>query len=414
MLLSAFLSKRFRAYSGHKDEKNGFVSFIAKASTIGILLGVAVLIVALSVINGFEQQLVHRLLSVVPQVEYVAPSRPIANWSQKVDSLQSQPHVTGAAPFIAVNGMAQYKSQLKAVEIRGVEPSLESNVSAVNQFTDGKLVSQLGLDDVILGKQIVKQLNAKVGDNITLLIPQISQKGQSLLAPKRVTLNLVGVIEMGGPIDSTAAFIHLSKAQQALGYDASQVTGLRLSVDDVFSAHQIALKVGQTIDDYVYISSWFRTQGSLYQDIQMVRTIVYIVVFLIIAVASFNIVSSLVMEVREKQGNIAILKTMGAKDSTILATFVLQGLMQAFVGVALGTLIGVVLALNISELFTWISQLFGENPLEGVYFIEFLPSKLVLEDIGITVIVTFVLAILATIYPAWQATRVDPAKVLGN
>ena len=146
----------------------------------------------------------------------------------------------------------------------------------------------------------------------------------------------------------------------------------------------------------------------------MVRTIVYIVVFLIIAVASFNIVSSLVMEVREKQGNIAILKTMGAKDSTILATFVMQGLMQAFVGVALGTLIGVVLALNISELFTWISQLFGANPLKGVYFIEFLPSKLVLEDIGITVIVTFVLAILATIYPAWQATRVDPAKVLGN
>jgi len=414
MLLSAFLSKRFRAYSGHKDEKNGFVSFIAKASTIGILLGVAVLIVALSVINGFEQQLVHRLLSVVPQVEYVAPSRPIANWSQKVEDLQTQPHVTGAAPFIAVNGMAQYKSQLKAIEIRGVDPSFESNVSAVNQFTSGKLVSQLGLDDVILGKQIVKQLDAKVGDNITLLIPQISQKGQSLLAPKRVTLNLAGVIEMGGPIDSTAAFIHLNKAQQTLGYDETQVTGLRLSVDDVFSAHQIALKVGQTIDDYVYVSSWFRTQGSLYQDIQMVRTIVYIVVFLIIAVASFNIVSSLVMEVREKQGNIAILKTMGAKDSTILATFVMQGLMQAFVGVALGTLIGVVLALNISELFTWISQLFGANPLEGVYFIEFLPSKLVLEDIGITVIVTFVLAILATIYPAWQATRVDPAKVLGN
>lgn len=414
MLLSAFLSKRFRAYSGHKDEKNGFVSFIAKASTIGILLGVAVLIVALSVINGFEQQLVHRLLSVVPQVEYVAPSRPIANWSQKVEDLQTQPHVTGAAPFIAVNGMAQYKSQLKAIEIRGVEPSLESNVSAVNQFTSGKLVSQLGLDDVILGKQIVKQLDAKVGDNITLLIPQIGQKGQSLLAPKRVTLNLAGVIEMGGPIDSTAAFIHLNKAQQTLGYDETQVTGLRLSVDDVFSAHQIALKVGQTIDDYVYVSSWFRTQGSLYQDIQMVRTIVYIVVFLIIAVASFNIVSSLVMEVREKQGNIAILKTMGAKDSTILATFVMQGLMQAFVGVALGTLIGVVLALNISELFTWISQLFGANPLKGVYFIEFLPSKLVLEDIGITVIVTFVLAILATIYPAWQATRVDPAKVLGN
>ncbi|BED89010.1 lipoprotein transporter subunit LolE [Pseudoalteromonas sp. MM1] len=414
MLLSLFLSERFRAYSGHKDEKNAFVSFIAKASTVGILLGVAVLIVALSVINGFEQQLVHRLLSVVPQVEYVAPSRPIADWPNKVEKLKAEPHVTGAAPFIAVNGMAQFKSQLKAVEIRGVEPSYEGNVSAINQFTQGTLVSQLRTDDVILGKQIVKQLGANIGDNITLLIPKISEQGKSLLAPKRVTLTLAGIIEMGGPIDSSAAFIHLNKAQSVLGYDTSQVTGLRLSVDDVFAAHQIALRVGQTISDYVYVSSWFRTQGSLYQDIQMVRTIVYIVVFLIIAVASFNIVSSLVMEVREKQGNIAILKTMGAKDSTILATFVMQGLTQAFVGVLLGTLVGVILALNISELFTWASQLFAANPLEGVYFIEFLPSKLVLSDIGITVIVTFILAVLATIYPAWQATRVDPAKVLGN
>jgi lipoprotein-releasing system permease protein len=414
MLLSAFISKRFRAYSGHHQETNGFVSFIAKASTIGILLGVAVLIVALSVINGFEQQLVHRLLSVVPQVEYVAPSRPIANWSAKVERLQQQPNVMGAAPFIAVNGMAQFKDQLKAVEVRGVEPSLEGNVSAINQFTSAKLVSQLGIDEVVLGKQIVTQLDAALGDTITLLIPKISEKGHSLLAPQRISLTLAGIIEMGGPLDSSAAFIHLNKAQQALGYDDTQVTGLRLRVDDVFSAHNIALRVGQSIEDYVYISSWFRTQGSLYQDIQMVRTIVYIVVFLIIAVASFNIVSSLVMEVREKQGNIAILKTMGAQDSTILATFVMQGLMQAFVGVLLGSIIGVVLAINISELFNWLSQLFGENPLAGVYFIEFLPSKLVWQDIVITVIVTFVLAVLATIYPAWQATRVDPAKVLGN
>ncbi|MGO2012679.1 FtsX-like permease family protein, partial [Pseudoalteromonas sp.] len=221
-------------------------------------------------------------------------------------------------------------------------------------------------------------------------------------------------INMGGPIDNSAAFIHLNKAQSVLGYSDEQVTGLRLAVDDIFQAHNIALKVGQTIDDYVYISSWFRTQGSLYQDIQMVRTIVYIVVFLIIAVASFNIVSSLVMEVREKQSNIAILKTMGAQDSTIVATFVMQGLTQAFIGVVLGTFIGVVLALNISELFIWISQLMSKNPLEGVYFIEFLPSRLVWKDIVITVIVTFILAVLATIYPAWQATRVDPAKVLGN
>ena len=414
MLLSAYLSKRFRASSGSSDEKNGFVSFIAKASTIGILLGVAVLIVALSVINGFEQQLVHRLLSVVPQVEYVAPNRAIDNWPDKVAKLKQQTGVTGAAPFISVNGMAQYKSELKAVEVRGVDPDFESEVSAVNQFTHGKLVSQINEDEIILGQQIVKQLGVKQGELVTLLIPQVNSHSNDIQAPKRVTLTLAGIIEMGGPIDSSAAFIHLSKAQSVLGYEKLQVTGLRLSVDDVFQAQQIALRVGQTIDDYVYISSWFRTQGSLYQDIQMVRTIVYIVVFLIIAVASFNIVSSLVMEVREKQANIAILKTMGAKDSTILATFILQGLSQAFVGVLLGSFIGVIIALNISELFTLLSQLLGNNPLEGVYFIEFLPSKLVWHDIVITVIVTFILAVLATIYPAWQATRVDPAKVLGN
>ena len=414
MLLSAYLSKRFRASSGSSDEKNGFVSFIAKASTIGILLGVAVLIVALSVINGFEQQLVHRLLNVVPQVEYVAPNRAIDNWPDKVAKLKQQPGVTGAAPFISVNGMAQYKSELKAVEVRGVDPAFESEVSAVNQFTHGKLVSQISEDEIILGQQIVKQLGVKQGELVTLLIPQVNQTSTEILAPKRVSLTLAGIIEMGGPIDSTAAFIHLNKAQSVLGYEQQQVTGLRLAVTDVFQAHQIALRVGQTIEDYVYISSWFRTQGSLYQDIQMVRTIVYIVVFLIIAVASFNIVSSLVMEVREKQANIAILKTMGAKDSTILATFILQGLSQAFIGVVLGSFIGVMLALNISELFTLLSQLIGANPLEGVYFIEFLPSKLVWQDIMVTVIVTFILAVLATIYPAWQATRVDPAKVLGN
>ena len=414
MLLSAYLSKRFRASSGSSDEKNGFVSFIAKASTIGILLGVAVLIVALSVINGFEQQLVHRLLSVVPQVEYVAPNRAIDNWPDKVAKLKQQPGVTAAAPFISVNGMAQYKSELKAVEVRGVDPAFESEVSAVNQFTHGKLVSQISEDEIILGQQIVKQLGVKQGELVTLLIPQVNQTSTEILAPKRVSLTLAGIIEMGGPIDSTAAFIHLNKAQSVLGYEQQQVTGLRLAVTDVFQAHQIALRVGQTIEDYVYISSWFRTQGSLYQDIQMVRTIVYIVVFLIIAVASFNIVSSLVMEVREKQANIAILKTMGAKDSTILATFILQGLSQAFIGVVLGSFIGVMLALNISELFTLLSQLLGANPLEGVYFIEFLPSKLVWQDIVVTVIVTFILAVLATIYPAWQATRVDPAKVLGN
>ena len=256
MLLSAFISKRFRAHSGQKDGQNGFVSFIAKASTIGILLGVAVLIVALSVINGFEQQLVHRLLSVVPQVEYVAPNKPINNWQSKVALLRSQAGVTGAAPFISVNGMAQYKSELKAVEVRGVSPEFENQVSALNQFTEGRLVSQLQQEDVLLGQQIVNRLGLKIGDPVTLLIPQINQQSNTLLAPKRVSLNLAGIIKMGGPIDETAAFIRLDKAQSVLNFEQNQVTGLRLQVADVFAAHQTAMRVGQVIPD-IKIFKWF-------------------------------------------------------------------------------------------------------------------------------------------------------------
>ncbi|ATC94475.1 lipoprotein-releasing ABC transporter permease subunit [Pseudoalteromonas tunicata] len=410
MNLSLFLSQRFR--KAKRD--NGFIGFIGKASSAGIGLGIAVLIVALSVFNGFEQQLVERLLAVVPHVEYEAPNRPINNWPSKVKQLADHSEVAAASPFIKLNGMAQFKNELKAVEVSAIDPAFETEVSDIGKFISPTPLQALQKGQIILGKQIFEALGVNIGDSITVLLPNLNTKSDHLAAAKKLRLVVVGQIAMGGPVDHSTGLIHLSQAQDLLDLSADQVMGLRLKLYDVFNAHRTAMSIGSELNDYVYVNTWFRSQGNLYQDIQMVRTIIYLVVFLIIAVASFNIVSTLVMEVKEKQSNIAILKTMGATDRMIIMTFMLHGMFQAFVGMLGGTLLGVGLALSLPDIFLWWNQLSGTNVLAGVYFVEFLPSKLVVSDIAVTLLVTFIMTSIATIYPAWQASRIDPAKVLGQ
>lgn len=406
-MLSVFLSKRFR----HSKEHKGITALLMKASTLGVMLGVTVLIIALSVINGFEEQLETRLLSVVPHVSYDAPHHAISDWPVKADILQSHPNILAVSAEINLTAMVQFKGQIKAAQLKGVVPQKHKMVSDINRFIANYNVSDLDSKSVILGKKIAQSLGANIGDKITLLVANKNAK-KPLSAPKRVTVYLKAVIAMGGPVDESLALVNIGLLQTILDLKPGEVTSLRAKVDNVFDAHNIAMNAGRLLNDLVYVNSWFRTQGSLYQDIQMVRTIVFLVVFLIIAVASFNIVSSMVMEVKEKQSNIAILKTMGAKDRTIFATFALQGIGYAVMGSLFGTVIGVLIATHIPELFTFIFS--RSNPLEGVYFVEFLPSKLVISDIVITLSVTFLLATLASVFPAWQATKIDPARTLGN
>ncbi|MCF6439400.1 lipoprotein-releasing ABC transporter permease subunit [Pseudoalteromonas luteoviolacea] len=408
-MLSLFLSKRLRETKYH----SGFIGFLSKASTIGVFLGVTVLIVALSVINGFEQQLKERLLSVVPHVSYQAPYDPISDWPKKVELLESQQGVVAAAPEINLTGMVQYKGKLKATQLKAIEPSKHTQVSSIHRFIQPIDLENLGENDIILGKGIASQLGVDLGDKVTVLIANQHAKN-ALAAPKRVSFNVAGLISMGGEVDKSLALVSLSRIQQALMLESQTVTGLRLAVDDVFNAHQIAMSAGRALPDLVYVQSWFRTQGSLYQDIQMVRTIVYLVVFLIIAVASFNIISSMVMEVKEKQADIAILKTMGTRDRTIFMTFAIQGLSYALVGAFCGLMVGTLLAINISDLFMLWTSIDGSNPLQGVYFIEFLPSKLDWVDIAIVLVATALISVLSSIYPAWQATKIEPARVLGG
>ena len=418
--LSLFLGLRYiRSRQGQ-----GFSKFISASSTIGIALGVMVLIIVLSAMNGFERVLAEKLLSIVPHSELISVNEPISDWPDKAKKIQDNLDVVAVAPIINMTGMAQYKTELKAVEVRGVSPKAELLVSDINSFiVQGQWLSddtnENQLPQVVIGQGIAHKLSVKLGDKIQLLLPKSVSANNNLSrkfsAPKRVNVQVSGIFRFGGVIDDTLAYINLSQASKIQQYDEGEVQGLRLKVTDVFSAPQIAKQAAYEFNHYVYIFDWTRTQGHLFNDIQLVRTVMFIVMILVIAVASFNIVSTLIMVVNDKKGDIAILKTMGASSASILVTFILQGMSNGILGSLFGALLGVYIAENLTLITTFVEQLLGTKFLSGdVYFIDYLPSVLNMADVYATVVVAFVMSICATIYPAWQATKVDPAQVLGQ
>lgn len=407
----------------------GFASFISASSTVGIALGVMVLIIVLSAMNGFEKALADRLLSIIPHGEVVAVNEPITQWREKVERLNTHPHVKAAAPVIKLAGMMQFKSQLKSLEVRGAEQTMELAVSNIHDYLiEGNwsslyqpLNTQGDTNGVIIGNGIAKKLGVTLGDNVQLLLPVITEQShqqglsQKFPAPKTHQLTVVGIFKFGGIVDDTLAYISLANAQIMQQFDLDEVQGLRIRVDDVFNAPSITREVAYSFDHYVYIYDWTRTQGHLYNDIQLVRMVMFIVMFLVIAVASFNIVSTLIMVVNEKRSDIAILKTMGASPSTVMITFVIQGMVNGLLGCLSGAVLGILIAHNLTEIFSTIEQFFGVTFLSGdVYFIDYLPTHLKQMDVIVTVIVALMMSTLATIYPAWRATKVEPAEVLGQ
>ncbi|WDE13390.1 lipoprotein-releasing ABC transporter permease subunit LolE [Thalassomonas haliotis] len=429
--LSLFLGLRYvRSRHG-----NGFSSFISASSTIGIALGVMVLIVVLSAMNGFERELAQRLLSIVPHAEIIGVNEPVTNWRQQLDKVEENPHVIAAAPVIKMSGMMQKNAELKAVELRGVDTSLEKQVSSIEDYiVDGHWLTPatgagsgqsdaIADNQVVLGAGIAKKLRVKIGDTVQILLPRqalspqqqqqkLSQSFQGLL-----TRNLVvtGIFKFGGTVDDSLAYISLSQAADINNFKQGQVHGIRLKLDNVFQAPGIAREVAYQIDHYVYIYDWTRSQGHLFNDIQLVRMVMFIVLVLVIAVASFNIVSTLIMVVNEKKGDIAILKTMGAGTGVVMITFIIQGAVNGVLGSLIGALLGVYLALNLTDIILAVEGLFQVKFLSAdVYFIDFLPSVLNWPDVYATVITALVMSLLATIYPAWRATKVEPAQVLGQ
>ncbi|WP_413284713.1 lipoprotein-releasing ABC transporter permease subunit LolE [Vibrio sp. MA40-2] len=410
--LSFLIGRRF---SGGK-QRNKMVSFISISSTLGIAIGVAVIIIGLSAMNGFEKELNNRVLSVVSHGEFEGVSGEITEWQQIMDQALLHDKVTGSAPYVRFTALAERGQNIKAIEVRGVDPELESTVSSLVEFIPQKIWQnfQAGQRQVILGKGVADNLGLTEGDSITLLIPALNVAVNKVQAPKRVRVKVAGLLTLGGQIDHALALVPLKDAQEYAKLGSS-VTGVAIKTSDVFNAPLYVRQIGNQLESYVYLKSWKQKYGFLYRDIQLVRTIMYLVMVLVIGVACFNIVSTLMMAVKDRASEIAILRTMGATDGLIRRIFIWLGVLSGVLGSLVGSLVGVVVALNLTGLITGLERLIGHKFLSGdIYFVDFLPSQVNSSDVLIVSGTAIVLSLLATWYPATKASQMNPARVLSS
>lgn len=395
--------------------RGGMVSLISVISTLGIALGVAVLIVGLSAMNGFERELKNRILAVVPHGEIAVVNQPFSGWAQTLQRIEKVPGIVAAAPYIKFTGLIENATQLRAVEVKGVDPESEQHLSALPSFVLDHAWDNFkaGQQQIILGKGLADALGVKQGSWLTVMIPN-SDPEMKLLQPKRIRLQVAGVFQLSGQLDHSLALVPLIDAQQYLDMGDS-VAGIAIKVDDVYNANQLVRSAGEASNAYVYISSWIGTYGYMYRDIQMIRTIMYLAMVLVIGVASFNIVSTLVMAVKDKSSDIAVLRTLGAKDGLIRAIFMWYGLLAGLIGSVSGAVVGVIVSLQLTNIIRGLEKLVGHQFLSGdIYFIDFLPSELHWFDVACVLATALVLSLIASWYPARRASRIDPARVLSG
>ncbi|MFU0880301.1 lipoprotein-releasing ABC transporter permease subunit LolE [Kluyvera cryocrescens] len=395
--------------------RGGMVSLISVISTVGIALGVAVLILGLSAMNGFERELNNRILAVVPHGEIEAVNQPWNNWRAVLPKVEAVKGIEAAAPYINFTGLVESGSNLRAIQVKGVDPQQESKLSALPSFVQANAWANFkaGEQQVILGKGVADALKVKAGDWVSIMIPN-SNPEHKLLQPKRVRLHVTGILQLSGQLDHSFAMIPMQDAQQYLDMGDS-ISGIAIKVQDVFNANKLVRDAGEVTNNYVYIKSWIGTYGYMYRDIQMIRAIMYLAMVLVIGVACFNIVSTLVMAVKDKSSDIAVLRTLGAKDGLIRAIFVWYGLLAGLLGSVCGVVIGVLGSLYLTGIINVIEKLIGHQFLSGdIYFIDFLPSELHWLDVVYVLVTALLLSLLASWYPARRASRIDPARVLSG
>jgi len=406
---SLFIGGRF----SRAKQRNKMVSFISMSSTIGIAVGVAVIIIGLSAMNGFERELKNRVLSVISHGEFEGVRGPLLDWERVVLQAEKHPKIEAAAPYVKFTALAEKGAQLKALEVRGIDPAFESKVSNLGEFIDPAVWNAFnaGQKQVILGKGIADLLKVNKGDFLTLMIPT-SGATTKVQAPKRVRVKVAGLLTLNGQIDHNLALIPLQDAQ-SYAKMGQGISGVAVRVTDVLNATQIIREAGNTMDVYVYLRSWQQKYGFLYRDIQLVRTIMYLVMVLVIGVASFNIVSTLMMAVKDRAAEIAILRTMGATDGLVKRIFVWQGVFSGVLGSVAGSVFGVLVALNLTPMIKALENFIGHKFLSGdIYFVDFLPSQVNPNDVILVSLTAIVLSLLATWYPASRASKLNPAAVL--
>lgn len=407
------IAKRLRQPS----RQDSYISFVSASSTAGIGLGCAVLILLLSVMNGFEYELRNSLLKVVPHAEiFSIDNQGIYPDPDFVAMVTKDPKVDNIFLLNKASGLLQSGKNMKAVSIVGVDRNYFEHKFAKttkHDFPKETLFDDLSAveNGILLGKTILAEQGISIGDQVQLLLPSNTQD-LSFAAPKSAWLNVVGEISVGGELDNQLGIVNNQYLASLLGFK-DNVTHIEIKLKDPFDAYLIVRKYGYDFPQAAFMSDWTRTNGHLYQDIQLIRTVVYIVLALVIAVACFNIVSALVMSVKEKSKEIAILKTIGATNGNIASIFILKGLYHGLKGAFIGTVLGVLLALFLTDIISFIEVIIGNKVLSGdIYFTGSIPSKLNWLDVLVTALVVIVISTLATLYPAKQAANIEPAANL--
>ena len=410
-----FISWRYQ----RGKQKNPLVALIAKFSAVGIALGVAVLIVGLSAMNGFERELNQRILAVVPHAEItINPNANEAMINHKdmlISRLKMNEKIVALSPFVSFTALVENGSKLKVVQVKGVDKDVEDQVSSLGKYVQDDGWQRFGKEGgLVLGSGIAKDLEVNAGDWVTLLISQ--QNGtENVSQPHRERVQVTGILRLDGQLDHSYALLSLPQAQELLGYQAVQISGVELKVADPFKVQELDYSALGDYPQSLYIQNWIAKFGYMYRDIQLIRSVMYIAMVLVIGVACFNIVSTLIMAVKDKQGDIAILRTLGANNGFIKRIFIWYGLQAGMKGCLIGIVLGVLFALNLTSLIQGLERLFDKKLLsDGIYFVDFLPSELHWQDVLLVLAAALLLSLLASLYPANRAAKLQPAQVLSN
>ncbi|MEX2516973.1 MAG: lipoprotein-releasing ABC transporter permease subunit [Gammaproteobacteria bacterium] len=410
----------FRAYEAfiglrylRAKRRNHFISFISLTSIIGIALGVMVMITVLSVMNGFKKELTERILGMTSHATVVSRGEAIKDWRSLEEPVMRHPEITGVAPFIDGEGMLMRGKTVKGTLIRGVLPDQEPQVSVVaEKIIDGRLDSLTpGEFNIILGSDLAKNLGVTVGDKVTLVAPQANVTPAGIL-PRLKQFNITGLFQIGMyEFDSALALVHLDDAAKLFRIDG--VDGLRIQTTDIMAAPRISREVVQEIPGSYWVVDWTQRHANFFRALQTEKTVMFIILMLIVAVAAFNIVSAMVMVVTDKQSDIAVLRTLGASPRSILRIFIIQGTVIGLTGIVLGFVSGVWLASNVETIVPAIEEFFKVKFLSpDVYYISEVPSDLQWSDVFGICVVAFILNVAATIYPALRAAGTQPAEAL--
>jgi lipoprotein-releasing system permease protein len=399
--------------AGKRSGRNSFISFISLISMAGIGLGVAALIVVLSVMNGFQKEVTDRMLSVLAHVEIFDARGSMPDWQIEAAEARKNPEVIGAAPFVETQGMLIRDDELRPAVIRGVLPEQEPTVSDVSrQVKRGSFTAlEAGSYNIVLGIELARALHVGLGEKVTLALAQ-GQATPAGVLPRLRSFTVVGIFEAGhNEFDSGLAFVHITDAEKLLRLDAP--SGLRLRLSDMHRAPQVALDLKRSMHPDLIMRDWSKLNANWFAAVQTEKRMMFIILTLIIAVAAFNLVSTLVMTVTDKQADIAILRTLGASPRSIMKIIMIKGSLVGILGTAIGITLGVTVALNVDVIVPFIEHILGVQFLsKDIYYISTVPSDLRWPDVYKIGCVAVLLAFVATLYPSWWAARVKPAEAL--